>query len=158
MKTIYRLSKSVKKLNKDALSDALKHTDFVPNTGSIFWNSDDEKTYVCNGYYVRVVPKEHWFVTAEPQESRIKTESLKALIKNADNTVTAKLTGNKRDIEKQTVVELQNENGLYSYVNEKYLKYFEDEGELIFRFSKSTSPVVIEAYDEIIGIILPVRV
>lgn len=149
------ISKSVKKLNKDVLNDVLK--DKVP---VFMWATGKTKVYVTDSFFLRIVTADEWFIKKMDGRRDFSVDGMERILIKADDGASHALpTGGYRKNGKDDLMELLNDAGETTYINTKYLKYFEDEGELKFRYrGKSTAVVVSNGEDRTLGVILPVRV
>lgn len=136
------------------MTDLLKAVD-KKKVQTYNYGADDDYIYILpDGYRGYRIPKELFLIDLEkalPNKTPLYDPSK---IFDDSNTESAVKTNEIRAIDKGHVVKIKGET-THVWLNVEYLKEFETN--CTFKVIKPTSPVYVYEYEELVGVVLPVR-
>lgn len=143
------------KINK-LMADILKIVGNAKKSLAFNYGTDSEYVYFTpDGYRVYKIPQKDFLIDlGKAFPDRTPLSNPKKMLDDS-NTEPAVKTNEIRVIGKGNVVKIKSEN-THAWVNVDYLKEFEPE--CTFRVIKPNAPVFVYEYEELVAIVLPVRV
>lgn len=140
------------KVQKDYLNKILK------NDCEWFAAADDCTAYISNGHFIVAMPREFCGIDCNlPDHTRITAENFKKMI-DVNIYDFEELSDSKTTMqhERDNIRMLKNSEGVDIWINEKYVKYFEDMN-IKYYGSGPKNVVYVEAHGCIVGLILPIN-
>lgn len=127
------------------------------NGECIVFQEDEDFIYVGDGFVAHKFLKEECFLNFGNSSENIKELDIKRLLNDTKfNKVDLALTSDMKMVQKDIVQKLEStdKEKIEVWLNTKFLKNFENP---TFRGSDGISPVVVFEENEIVGVVLPVR-
>lgn len=121
-----------------------------------FYYKTENKIFLSDGKYIIVIPKDACMLdlpsVAEPGDFLYRIIESQP---NVRDTVTR--TNRIECIEEEKCVIFENSAGDEIFIDEKYLKDFDNDIYVSYRCEGPVSPLYIYEYDEIVGVVMPMK-
>lgn len=127
------------------------------NGECIVFQEDEDFIYVGDGFVAHKFLKEECFLNLKNEAESIKSLDIKYLLDDTKfNKIDLVLTSDMKIVQNYIVQKLkgENEDNIEVWINTKFLKNFENP---TFRGSDGISPVIVFEENEIVGVVLPIR-
>ena len=137
-------------------ADLLKKMDTKSTSGVLIARDEDNIYLSPEGHRVFIIPKQFWYLDFDKLLDGRTEVNFKSMFRDADDGEDAKKTSDLKVTDKKTTLVKIGGNNIHIWVDQSLLKEFDNDCK--FKITKDTAPCYIYEKDNLVGLVLPVRV